>query len=592
MAVDWRGLARYSSMAMSTKPASKPDRPDAPRDASVWPAILPAALVLLLSVSAFGQVVGFEFLRWDDWYMIQENPRLMNPTGANLLQFWAETDTGYKALYTPLSYSVMWVLARMVGLRPGVFHAANLVVHLINVVLVMLLTWRLLHREVIGWRRGLLVAMAGALFAVHPAQVEAVAWASSLNTLLACCFGLLAVCAWAMIGGNGIGKGILRLGITAMAVLLACLCKPSAVVLPLVIAAIDLLVMRGGWARAAIALIVLSCVVAPLAAIATSIQPATDVASPMLWRPVIMLDALGFYGAHLLAPVRIVADYGRTPDFVAANWLKQPYWVCGVLLLGLAGLMWKRRPMLSAALAVFVLTLLPVSGLTVFQFQTFSTVADRYLYLPLAMAIPIGMLLLVDLQPRLLAIGLVCLSGSLAVICSAAMPMWRDTLTWANALIERNPASPAGYFVLAEHQSRLGDEAGAEKLYLKCLELRPGSIEYLYNLGNVRMRQQRYAEALGLYVRAMDAGARTVDVYNNAFVAAQKAGQLSELAGALERVLGRDSGNAPAHAYYGWLLLMAGRVGEAQAHFRTSLEIMPGLPAAAQGMQKIGVMQP
>lgn len=578
---------------MSRKPAGKPDHsPGAPSGASGWPAMLPAALVLLLTVFVFARVVGFEFLRWDDWYMIQENPRLMSPTGENLLQFWAETDTGYKALYTPLTYSVTWGLARVCGLRPSVFHAANLVVHLINTALVMLLTWRLLPKEVIFWRRGVLVAMAGAIFALHPVQVEAVAWASSLNTLLACCFGLLAVCAWVMIGGIGIGRGILRLAVAAVLVLLACFCKPSAIVLPLVIAAIDLLVIRGGWARAAIALVVLGCVVLPLALIATAVQPATDVASPVLWRPVVTLDALGFYAAHLLAPVRMLADYGRTPEFVAAHWLKQPYWVCGVLLAGLAVLAWKRWPMLSGALVVFVLALSPVLGLTVFQFQNFSTVADRYLYLPLAMAIPVGVLLLAGLQSRIVGIGLIVLSGSMAVISSAALPVWRDTLTWANTLIERNPASSVGYFVLAEHQSRLGDEAGAEKLYLKCLELRPRSIEYLYNLGNVRVRQQRYAEALGLYVRAMDSGARTEDVYNNAFVAAQKAGQLPELAGALERALGSDPGNAPAHAYYGWLLLMAGRAGEAQGQFRTALEIMPGLPAAVQGMQKIGVMQP
>ena len=70
---------------------------------------------------------------------------------------------------------------------PHVFHAANLVLHLLNVLLVFGLLRRIVKNP---W-----AALGGTLlFALHPVQVESVAWISELRGLLGSFFSLAALC--------------------------------------------------------------------------------------------------------------------------------------------------------------------------------------------------------------------------------------------------------------------------------------------------------------------------------------------------------------------------------------------------------------
>src|SRR5437667_7378976 len=106
---------------------------------SLWLSIL----LLLATTAVFCPVVGHQFLNWDDTDLLTENPGLNPPTWGSVVRFWREP---YEGLYTPLSYTFWAVLARVArtspdsahgaGLNPHVFHAANLVLHLISALLV------------------------------------------------------------------------------------------------------------------------------------------------------------------------------------------------------------------------------------------------------------------------------------------------------------------------------------------------------------------------------------------------------------------------------------------------------------------------
>ena len=103
---------------------------------------------------------------------------------------------------------------------------------------------------------------------------------------------------------------------------------------------------------------------------------------PILHRPIVAIYAIAFYVWKTVWPVHLCTDYGRVPWKIFAD--GQAYWTW-IVPVGIGGLLIfaRRMPMVIAGAAVYVLGLLPVLGLVGFDYQGISTVADRYLYLPM-----------------------------------------------------------------------------------------------------------------------------------------------------------------------------------------------------------------
>ena len=161
-----------------------------------------ALILVLATLSVFSPVLGMEFLTWDDDINVYQNPLLNPPAPAGLAHFW----TGpHQNLYVPLTYTVWMGLAWFSrlpdgGLHPGLFHGANLTLH-VAAVLVVFALLRLLVRE--DWAAG-----AGALlFAVHPVQVEPVAWVTGLKDVLGGLLLLTAVWLYLRANAQGMGDG-------------------------------------------------------------------------------------------------------------------------------------------------------------------------------------------------------------------------------------------------------------------------------------------------------------------------------------------------------------------------------------------------
>src|SRR5829696_10405736 len=68
------------------------------------------ALVALVVVT-FGRLTTAEFVRWDDRYTLQLNPRLNPPTWTNLANYWREWRTGEFGLYMPVTQTLWSGLA-------------------------------------------------------------------------------------------------------------------------------------------------------------------------------------------------------------------------------------------------------------------------------------------------------------------------------------------------------------------------------------------------------------------------------------------------------------------------------------------------
>ncbi|MEK6216745.1 MAG: hypothetical protein N2B03_05945, partial [Boseongicola sp.] len=164
-----------------------------------------AALLTLVVLLVYGRVCSFGFIVWDDPGPVIDN-RLVNPPSAGaLLEIWQQP---YFGLYVPISYTMFAAEATIARqtvpgvdgdrANPTVFHLGSLLLHTACVLLVFVLLRRLCGNAA--------AAFAGSLlFALHPLQVEAVAWISETRGLLCAFFSLLAILGYFRCVGYEVG---------------------------------------------------------------------------------------------------------------------------------------------------------------------------------------------------------------------------------------------------------------------------------------------------------------------------------------------------------------------------------------------------
>jgi protein O-mannosyl-transferase len=149
---------------------------------SHFPAWLMAILLLLAAILAYQPVWQAGFI-WDDDVYVTANPLLTAPDG--LWRIWFSFDS--PSQYFPLTYTAFRMEYQLWGLNPAGYHWVNLLLHITNAFLL----WRLLVRM-----RAPGAWLAATIFALHPVQVESVAWVTELKNVLMLFFFLLSLRAW------------------------------------------------------------------------------------------------------------------------------------------------------------------------------------------------------------------------------------------------------------------------------------------------------------------------------------------------------------------------------------------------------------
>lgn len=191
--------------------------------------------IIAVALWLYAPTWNFEFVNWDDGWYVLNNPLIQSWSFANLKGIATETVIRNYAPLTIFSFLIDYTLW---GGWAGGYHAFNMALHAINAVLVFLLI------RLLTGRAGLAAATA-ILFAVHPVQVESVAWVSSRKGLLSGAFMLGSLLCWLRPDRTPKQEawGIACLG-------LALLAKANAIVLPLIVLTYDVLVLRRRFAEA------------------------------------------------------------------------------------------------------------------------------------------------------------------------------------------------------------------------------------------------------------------------------------------------------------------------------------------------------
>lgn len=550
---DRRGDSRESSRARVPRAARAGLRASSTAD-GVQPWVrraylaLGAALALAVFV-AFAPALRAGFTNWDDDVNVVENPFLNPHGGPGVAHLWTHP---YRNLFIPLVYTSYVGDFALGGGRPWAFHLVNVALHAVAALLVLLILSRLVPGARSGWA-GIAAAGAGALlFALHPVQVEPVAWVTGRKDVLSGVLALAAMLAY-LAGVQSDAAAAARraaLQATGLALfLLALLAKPSAVSVPLALAAVEVGILATPYRRIAVRLapwFALAALWFVVTAASQQVQPELRAMVPAWKRPVVAGDALLFYASKLAAPVNLAAIYGRFPwDASAANPLP---WLAVMGAMGGAAWLLIRRSPWGAAAGIALAGVLPVLGFAPFRYQVLSTVADRYLYLALpgaALAAALGLSRLLARRPALLKPAVA------AVLALAAL---LGALSWRQCGVWRDSVS----------------------LWSHSLAIAPGVAESRNNYGIALVMAGREPEGFAQFEQAVAMKAGFEDALNNYAIGLTTRRRYTEALAAVDEALREKPDFRRAHISRGNALLESGKADEAVAAYERALELDPG----------------
>jgi tetratricopeptide (TPR) repeat protein len=460
-------------------------------------------LLVLLTFVAYWPAFHAGFI-WDDDKYVTANPLLNAPDG--WWRIWFSQDS--PSQYFPLTYSVFRLEYDWWGLLPAGYHGVNILVHALNAWLV----WRLLERLAVpgAW-------LAAAIFAIHPVQVETVAWVSELKNLLSFFFMLLALLAWVAFLGKPRRAGWAWYAAALAGQALALTAKTTACTLPAAL----LLVL---WLKHLPVTRVRIAQITPFLLLGALMGLVT-----MWWerhrmgthgalfayggpeRLIIAGHAFWFYLGELVWPVHLLASYPRWPVDP-----RDPLAYGGALAVVVLGLViWRLRARMGrgpeVAFLFFGLTLTPLLGFIMLYTFLFSFVADHYQYAAC-------------LGPIALAAAALSVRGErqgqgrrwVQPLAGAALLLILGSLTWRQcgrfassetlwrATLERNPSSWLAHVNLGEALVDEGrvDEAVAH--WRAALKLNPGDALAWYDLGVAGSQAGRVEEAVNDYEKALE----------------------------------------------------------------------------------------
>jgi len=209
-----------------------------------WPFWVLCLLLIATTIAVYWPVTGYPLINCDDRDYITNNPIVkagLTPEGLK----WA-FNVGYAGNWHPLTWLSHMLDSQLFGPQapngkgPAMRHVVNLVLHVLNTGLLLLVLTRMTGRV---WRS----AFVAALFALHPQHVESVAWVAERKDVLSTLFMLLAL--WGYIWYVS-RPSLLRYAAVVVAMALGLMAKPMLVTLPLLLLILDFWPLRrlsAGW---------------------------------------------------------------------------------------------------------------------------------------------------------------------------------------------------------------------------------------------------------------------------------------------------------------------------------------------------------
>jgi protein O-mannosyl-transferase len=549
-----------------------------------------ALALAALTIAVYAPVRGFEFVNYDDDLYVVENAHVgQGLSPHNVLWSLTAFENGN---WHPLTLLSHMLDVSVFGLRPAGHHGVNLALHVVNA---LLLFWLLAATTMQPWPS----ALVGALFAVHPLNVQTVAWVSERKSVLSTMFWLLALLVYARYRTAPDAKKYSLLLLLAAFALAA---KPMAVTLPLTLILLDVWPLetqpqgrkdgtRRGLARLA-PFFALSLICGVLTLLAQRAASALQSVETYSW-PVRVANAICAYAWYLKAmvwPVGLAAFY---PHPMTTLTLAAIVPSAAVLVVISAAVTIKRPEFPAPAMGWwwYVVTLAPVAGIIQVGAQAY---ADRYAYVPLVgifIAAVWSVARLTERQPVILrraavVAGIVWVAA-LSVSARGQLAYWHDSVSLFERAIEVVPDNALAHNNLGMALVERDRMAEALEHFQKAVEIAPLDTDARSNLGNALRALKRPADAVNAYETALEQAPNDASIHYNLATALVDLGRLDEASRHLRDAVRLDPAHAKARFLLGTVLYRQGRADDALGEFREIARRDPGDERAGEWVRKI-----
>ncbi len=435
---------------------------------------------IILGIVALYPVCFNGWVNWDDPKYILDNPLVGELTWERIrLNFSSFTIGAYHPL-TTLSYCLDYTVD---GFNARVFHFMNFLLHLVNVYLV----YEFLKRLTLSTRIGFI---ASVLFAIHPMNVEAVAWVTGRKDLLMATFTLLGLIFYLK---NHALKSKKALLIPLLFFVMAVLSKGTAIIFPVLLILIDF------YKKEKITL------------------------SSILLKTPFILISIGFglvakYGQHSAVGMKLLSDIDFGDSFFIGVYNFWFYIIKCVLPTQLSplhpyphGIALEGVPMSLKITIIpflgllyfwvnklrfnnnvnFVVVFYGVSSFLILQFIPFGQAmeAERFFYFPgIGLILGIGFFVVwfekrFEKFKKAIYGMLLILVGCLVVLSHQQSKVWKDSKSMWEAVIVTYPENEMAYNNLAFHMAEKGDYNASIDLLNEAFKYTQDKYSPLNNIG-------------------------------------------------------------------------------------------------------------
>jgi tetratricopeptide (TPR) repeat protein len=541
---------------------------------SRWSAWLFVLILAAATIFAYRPAWHGGFL-WDDDRYVTNNKLLTAPDG--LRRIWFSLDS--PSQYFPLVYTTFRIEHGLWGLNPFGYHWVNILLHVANAVLL----WRLLVRLNVpgAW-------LAGAIFALHPVQVESVAWITERKNVLMGFFFLLTLLAWTTFVDQRTNRPWRCYVLALVLYGLALSAKSTACVLPVTLLLILWLQRkRINWEDIlqVVPFFLLALGMGLVAVWWERYHQGTRgalFALSLIERILIASRAIWFYLGKLIWPSTLTFIYPRwtisPANPLAYAWLLALGGVCALICFA-------RRyagRSIEVAAIFFVATLSPVLGFIMLYTFRYTFVADHYQYLACIGSIALGCAGMANLAKaatgihRRLLFGIaVCVVAALAVLTWRQSTMYGDIEALWRTTLARNPSCWMAHNNLGNVLFQKGEIDQAIAHYRQAIAMRPDFAEAHYNLGHNLTERGELEDAITHYEKALTINPDDAEVHNSLGNVLLRVGRMGEAIAHYRQAIAIRSDFAEAHYYLGRILAERGELEDAITHYEKALTINP-----------------
>jgi tetratricopeptide (TPR) repeat protein len=570
--------------------------------------LLVCLLLIFATLLLYWQVTQHEFIRFDDDEYVTKNHHVqagLTSEGIN----WSFSFRDRTTYWHPLTWLSHMLDCQLYGLKPRGHHLTNLLFHLANSLLLFLILKRMTGAF---WRS----AFVAALFALHPLNVESVAWTAERKNVLSTFFWMLTLLTYVHYAER---PTLYRYLLITIVFALGLMAKPMLVTLPFVLLLLDHWplgrlrlgrlegdreketagsVITGSQRKSYLRLVLEKLPLLALSVLSIYIfslsvqQSGTAISMQSVPMKLRISNGLVSYLSYICKTIwpQNLAFFYPYPSMV-------PIWqtvTAGCLLVGVSVLVlraWKKIPYLVTGWLWYLGTLVPVLGLK--QAGLWPAMADRWAYIPL-----IGIFIIITWGiPDLIAPWrhektALPIAAATAIFLSAVctrvqLQHWQNSFTlFAHALkvTENNHVAHNNFGFILTQQGKI-HEATAQ--FTRALEIKPDYAEAHYNLGSALAQRGHTQEAIARLSKALEIKPDYAEAHNNLGNVLEQQGKLKTAEYHFYRALEFEPDVSEIHFNLGNTLARQGKLDEAMVHYLTALRLNPNYPQAYNNLGNI-----